>query len=109
MCLKQTLDIVEILFVVYGTYLLSRQLFIETVIEQFMRKLLSYQKYEDIPILFRFAGWCYGFTKDNWINAGTGIGDERPISKLSDPAASFKGFLCICISAILHISAILLF
>jgi hypothetical protein len=109
MCLKHTFDIATTLFVVYGTYLLSRQLFIENVIEQFKRNLLNYKKYEDVPILFKLAGLCYGFTKDNWINADTGFGSERPINKLSNPAAPFKGFLCICIAAVFQIIAIFLF
>jgi hypothetical protein len=109
MCLKQILDITTLLFVVYGTYLLSRQLFIETIIEQFKNKLLNYKKYKDVPTIFRLAGRCYGFTKDDWFNADTGIGSERPINKLRDPAAPFKGFSCICIAAILQITTILLF
>jgi hypothetical protein len=71
MCLKQTFDIATTLFVVYGTYLLSRQLFIEIVIEQFKRNILSYKQYNEVSIWVRFAGLCYGFTKDNWINADT--------------------------------------
>ena len=109
MCFKQIFEIAALLFVVYGTYLLSRQLFIETIIGQFKRNLLNYKKYKGIPILFRLAGWCYGFAKDNWMNADTGIGSERPISKLSDPAAPFKGFLCICIAVVIQIMGIYLF
>jgi hypothetical protein len=109
MCLKQTFDIAVTLFVVYGTYLLSRQLFIEIVINQFKRNLLNYKKYKDMPIFFRLAGRCYGITKRNWMNADTGIGSERPINKLGNPAAPFTGFLCICTAAVLQIIAIFLF
>ena len=60
MCLKQTFDIATTLFVVYGTYLLSRQLFIEIVIEQFKRNILSYKQYNEVSIWVRFAGlWTY--------------------------------------------------
>jgi hypothetical protein len=108
MCLNQILQTASALFVVIGTYLLSRQLFIEIVVEQFKRNLLNYKKYQDVPIYFRLAGLFYNFTKENWINADTGIGSERPINKLklSNPVAPFNGFLCICIAAVLQIIAI---
>lgn len=109
MCLKHTFDIATTLFVVYGTYLLSKQLFIEIVIAQFKRNLLNYKRYEDVPILFKLAGLCYGIRRDNWVDADTGLGSERLINKLTDPAAPFKGFFWICIAAILQIIAILLF
>lgn len=109
MYLKPTIEIFATLLVVCGTYLLSRQLFIEIIIKQFARNLLNYKKYEDVPFSFRLAGRCYRITKDNWISADTGIGAERPINKLSKPAAPFKGFLCICIAALLQIVDIFLF
>lgn len=108
MCVKQYLDISASLLVVYGTYLLTRQLFIETIIEKFKRNLLSYKKYEDVPVMFRLAGRCYHFTKDNWINADTGIGDERSVNKLGDPAAPFKGFLFVCIAVVIQMISIIL-
>ncbi len=109
MCVKQYLDISSSVLVVYGTYLLSRQLFVETIIDKFKRNLLNYKKYEDVPVIFRLAGHFYRFTKDNWINADTGIGDERPINKLSDPAAPFKGFLFICMAAVIQLISIVVF
>lgn len=109
MYLKPTIEIFTTIFVVYGTYLLSRQLIIEIVIKQFDRALLNYKKYEDVHILFRLAGRCYGVKKDNWINADTGVGEERLINKLNNPAAPFMGFLCICIAAGFQIVKIFLF
>lgn len=109
MYLKPTIEILPTLLVVWGTYLLSRQLFIDNIIKQFSHNLLNYKKYEDVPLTFRLAGHCYRITKDNWVNADTGIGTERPINKLSDPAAPFKGFLYICIAAGLQIVEIYLF
>lgn len=109
MYLKPTIEILATLLVVCGTYLLSRQLFIESLMKQFDRALLNYKKYEDVHIWVRLAGRCYRITKDNWVNADTGIGTERPINKLSDPAAPFKGFLCVCIAAGFQIVNIFLF
>ena len=108
MCLKQTLSIISIIFVVYGTYLLSRQLFIGIIIEQLNRNLLSYRNYQDVSAFIRVAGQFYGFNKDNWFNADTGIGSERPINKLSDPTAPFKGFLYIFLAALFQIITIIL-
>lgn len=96
------LNISSILLVILGTYLLSKQLFIDTILNKFVSTQLEYKKYKDLPLFFRFTGFIYGVKPDNWFNVGTYGGDNTIERKLKDPTAPFRGFLYIVAASILQ-------
>ena len=76
----KALNVISTLFVMLGTYLLSKQLFIDTVLTAFIKSQLSYKKYADMPLYLRIIGFLYGIKKSNWINVGI-YGDDNQIIK----------------------------
>lgn len=97
------LNISSILLVIIGTYLLSKQLFIDIIINKFISTQLEYKKFEDLPLLFKFIGFIYGIKHNNWFNAGTYGGDNTIERELKDLTAPFRGFLYIVAASILQL------
>lgn len=93
----------SIILVILGTYLLSRPLFIEIILNKFINTQLEYKKYADLPICYKIVGLIYGVKSDNWFNVGTYSGDNTIERKLKDPNAPFRGFIYIVIAGILQL------
>jgi len=104
--LNIALNLSAILLVILGTYLLSKQLFIDIVLNKFMRTQLEYKKYQDLPAFFKIAGFVYGVKPNNWFNVGTYCGDNEIEKKLKDITAPFRGFLYIVLASILQIISV---
>ncbi|MEK7713438.1 MAG: hypothetical protein AAB302_01720 [Deltaproteobacteria bacterium] len=80
----RALNIISTLFVLLGTYLLSKQLFANTISNTFIKSQLSYKKYDDIPLYLRIIGYLYGVGASNWINIGIYGQDNQIERKLKD-------------------------
>jgi hypothetical protein len=104
----KALNISFVMFVILGTYLLSKQLFIQVTLEKFIKTQLSYKKYEDIPIIFKIIGFLYGIKQSNWFNVGTYGGDNQIERKLIDLSAPFRGFLYIVIAGVIQLFCIII-
>jgi hypothetical protein len=65
------------LLVILGTYLLSKRLFIDIILNKFITTQLEYKKYSDLPLFFKIAGFIYGVKPDNWFNVGTYGGGQH--------------------------------
>jgi len=102
------LNIISILLVILGTYLLSKQLFIKIILNKFIKSQLAYQKYENIPLGFKIIGYIYGIKPSNWKNLGTYGGDNQIERKLKDLSAPFRGIIYVVIAGILQVICILL-
>lgn len=101
------LNIASIILVVLGTYLLSKQMFIDIILSQFVNTQLKYKKYKDLPIFYKISGFVYGVKSDNWFNVGTYGGDNSIERKLKDVTAPFRGFFYILTASILQIISFL--
>jgi len=99
----KALNIISTMFVILGTYLLSKQLFVDTILNTVIKSQLSYKKYDDIPLYLRIIGYLYGIGASNWINIGTYGQDNQIARKLEDVSAPFRGLLYIVIAGIIQI------
>lgn len=108
MPLNSALNTSSILLVILGTYLLSKQLIIDTTLNKFVSTLLEYKKYKDVPLIFKLIGFIYGVKPNNWFNVGTYGGDNSIERKLKDSTAPFRGILYIIAASILQLINIFL-
>lgn len=98
----KALNITSILFVICGTYLLSRQLFTEIILRHIRESQLTYKKWKDLLFHLRIIARCYGINENNWINIGIfKNGIEKRLK--ADFITPFIGFLCVVISGIIQI------
>ena len=104
----KALNIISIMLIILGTYLLSKQLIIEVTLRKFIKTQLSYKKYEDIPIMFKMIGYLYGIKQSNWFNVGTYGGDNKIERKLKDLNAPFRGFLYIVVAGTIQLFCIII-
>ncbi len=101
--MQTSLNISSILLVILGTYFLSKKLFVDTILNKFTTAQLSYQKYSDLPLFLKFAGFIYGVKSDNWFNINLHGEDNSIRRKLKDPTAPFRGILYIVFASILQL------
>ena len=98
--MNTALNIVSLLLVLLGTYLLSKQLFIETIINNIIKTQLEYKRFEAMSIILRISARFYGINRKNRINIG--VWDNPLEKKLIDLTAPFRGFIYILIGVVLQ-------
>jgi len=96
-------NILSIILVLLGTYLLSRQIFIQIIRETCINNLLQIRKYSEIPLLLRCVGFIYGINEKTWRNFGMFGQDSSLNRKLNEFYSPFLGFLLIFIASLIQI------
>jgi len=102
------LNLISVIFVIGGTYLLSKSLFVQTITKHAIETQRKGGNYKDQKLIYRIACWSYGISPDAWfISLGTYGGDNPVDKRLRDDTAPFRGFIYIVVAGILQIICIL--